>query len=77
MVKYGPILKRVFIKCHAKLDFFQNGQEKNSTRQIPVISGKNQNHKNQFSDESCSVAPQELEKKNVCLKLAFKKNLTT
>jgi hypothetical protein len=28
---------------------------KNTTRQMPVLSGKNQNHKSQFSGEFCSV----------------------
>jgi hypothetical protein len=48
MVNYGLIMEKFRLKCQAKLEFFLNKKKKNSTRQIPVIPRKNQNHNNQF-----------------------------
>jgi hypothetical protein len=39
------------LKISGKTWLFFKWVIKNSTRQIPVIPGKNQNHKSQFSDE--------------------------
>jgi hypothetical protein len=47
--KYGLILKKFLLKCQAKLEFFRNGQYKNSSRQIPVIPWKNEFHNSHFS----------------------------
>jgi hypothetical protein len=48
IVKYDLILIFFFLKWQAKLDFFQNGRSKNSTRQIPVIPGKTKTTKINF-----------------------------
>jgi hypothetical protein len=37
MFKYGPILKTNLLKCQEELEFFQNGRNYYSSRQIPVI----------------------------------------
>jgi hypothetical protein len=43
----------VSFKMSGKALFFFKWVIKNSTREIPVIPGKNQNQKSQFSDEFC------------------------
>jgi AAA+ superfamily predicted ATPase len=54
-VKYFKVKHKVLkASLHGQIwsDF-----EKVSLKMLSVIFGKNQNHKSQFSDEFCSVAP--------------------
>jgi hypothetical protein len=49
--------EKVVLGKSGELEFFSKWTIKNSTIQTLVTSGKNQNHKSQFSDEFCSVPP--------------------
>jgi hypothetical protein len=49
--------EKISLKISGKAGIFLILWIKNATRQMPVISGKNQNHKSQFSDEFGLVAP--------------------
>jgi hypothetical protein len=49
--------RRIKMPDEGKASIFSKWAIKESTRQLAVISKKNQNQKSQFSDEFCSFAP--------------------
>jgi hypothetical protein len=49
--------EKISLKMSGKACMFSKWPIKKSTRQLPVISGKNQKLKTQFSDEFCPCSP--------------------